>query len=459
LLVFSPANVSLPQNVGIDGRVFAFTLLLSLLTSFIFGLAPALQVSKSDLNETLKEGGRGNSGGSKQNRLRSLLVISEVALALVLLIASGLMIKSFMRLQNVNPGFNPENLITLEMELPQNKYGEKERQTAFQQQLVQRISEIPGVQSAGTVNNLPFSGNETNFGLTIEGRPVATANERPRAFYRNVSPNYFQAMGIPLRLGRFFIAGDNVSAPAVAIINETSARRFWPNEDPVGKRFKRGRPDSKNPWLTIVGIVGAVSHTALESASQPEVYLPFEQNAGPNLTLVARTRSDPRAFAGAVRREVSALDKDFPVSNIKFMNEILSSSVAQPRVYALLLGIFAGLALILAAIGIYGVMSYSVTQRTHEIGIRMALGAQRGDVLKLIIKQGMILALAGIIIGLIASFALTRILASQLFGVSATDHVTFAAISILLVIVTVIACYIPAARATKVSPIVAVRYE
>ncbi|MCU1267463.1 MAG: hypothetical protein JWM21_3781 [Acidobacteria bacterium] len=456
LVVFSPANISLPQNVGIDGRVLVFTLLLSLLTSFIFGLVPALQASKSDLNETLKEGGRGNSGGAKQNRLRSLLVITEVALALLLVIASGLMIKSFMRLQNVNPGFNPENLITLEIQLPQIKYGEKDRQTAFQKQLVQRISEIPGVQFAGTVNNLPFSGNETNYSITIEGRPVLEANDRPRAFFRNVSPNYFPAMGIPLKLGRIFIDNDNAAGPGVAIINETSARRFWPNEDPVGKRFKRGRPDSKNPWLTIVGIVAAVSHTALETASQPEVYLPFEQNPGADLTLVARTKSDPRAFAGAVRREVSALDKDFPVSNIKFMTEIVGSSVAQPRVYALLLGIFAGLALILAAIGIYGVMSYTVIQRTHEIGIRMALGAQRNDILRLIIKQGMTLALAGIIVGLIASLALTRILASQLFGVSSTDFVTFATISILLVIVTVIACYIPAARATKVNAMVAV---
>jgi predicted permease len=459
LVVFSPANVSLPQNVGIDGRVLGFTLLLSLLTSVIFGLAPALQASKSDLNETLKESGRGNSGGSKQNRLRSLLVISEVALALVLLIASGLMIKSFVRLQSVNPGFNPENLITLEMQLAPNRYADKTQQTAFQQQLVQRVSNIPGVQFVGTVNNLPFSGNETNFGMTIEGRPVIEANERPRAFFRNVSPNYFWAMGIPLRTGRIFADGDNATAPGVAIINETSARRFWPNEDPVGKRFKRGRPDSKNPWVTIIGIVGAVSHTALEAASQPEVYLPFEQNPEPNITLVARTKSDPKAFTGAVRREVSALDKDSPVSNIKFMTEILRGSVAQPRVYALLLGIFASLALVLAAIGIYGVMSYAVIQRTHEIGIRMALGAQRNDVLKLIIKQGMTLAIAGIILGLIASFALTRIMASQLFGVSTTDHVTFAAISMLLVIVTVVACYIPAVRATKVNPMVAVRYE
>ncbi|HAF16158.1 MAG TPA: ABC transporter permease [Blastocatellia bacterium] len=459
LVIFSPANVSIPDNIGIDWQVLAFTLLLSLFTSFIFGLAPALQASKLDLNETLKEGGRGNSGGSKQNRLRSLLVITEVALALVLLIASGLMIKSFLRLQNVNPGFNPENLITLEIQLPQNKYSDKNRQAVFQQQLVQRIAQVPGVQSAGTVDNLPFSGNESNVGLTIEGQPPLNAAERPRAFLRNVSPNYFESMGIPLRKGRTFADTDNGNAPGAAIVNETAARRLWPNEEPLGKRFKRGKADSQYPWVTVVGVVGAVSHTSLEVASQPEVYLPFQQNPELNLTLVARTRSDPKAFAGAVRREVSALDKDLPVSNIKFMDEIIGKSVAQPRVYALLLGIFAGLALILASIGIYGVMSYSVTQRTHEIGIRMALGARPRDVLKLIIKQGMVLGIAGIIIGLIVSFALTRVLASQLYGVSSTDPGTFAAISLLLMFVAVIACYIPALRATKVDPMIAVRYE
>lgn len=456
---FGPPNVQRPDSIGIDGTVLIFTLVLSVLTSFIFGLAPAWQASKSDLNETLKEGGRGNSGGAKQNRVRSLLVISEIALALVLLIASGLMIKSFVRLQNVNPGFNPENLITLELELPENKYADKERQAAFQKEIVQRIREIPGVQNTGAVNYLPFSGNELNSSLTIEGKPVPNVADRPRAFCRNISPNYFQAMGISLPQGRSFADGDNADAPAVAIVNETAARRSWANENPLGKRFKLGRPESKNPWVTIVGIVGGVSHRTLGVASQPEVYFPFQQNPGPILTLVVRTASDPKAFTAAVRREVSAIDKDLPVSNIKFMDEILAGSVAQPRVYALLLGIFAGLALVLASIGTYGVMSYSVTQRTHEIGIRMALGAQRSDVLKLIIKQGMTLALAGIIIGLIASFAVTRILASQLFGVSATDLVTFAAIPILLVIVTVIACYIPAVRATKVNPMIAVRYE
>lgn len=460
LIAFTPSSVPMPDHIGIDAPVLLFTLLLSVFTSFIFGLVPALQASKSDLNETLKEGGRGNSGGARQNRVRSLLVIAEVALALVLLIGAGLMIKSFVRLQNVNPGFNPENLITLELQLPQNKYGEKDRQAAFQQQVVQRLAEIPGVQAAGAVNYLPFSGTELNNSVTIEGKPpVANASERPRAFFRNISPNYFQAMGIPVRQGRPFADSDNKDAPAVVIINEAAARRFFPNEDPLGKRFKQGRAESKNPWVTVVGIVGGVSHTAIGVASQPEVYLPFQQNPDAAITLVARTKSDPRSLAATVRREVSALDKDLPVSNIKFMDEIVASTISQPRVYALLLGIFAGLALILAAIGIYGVISYSVTQRTHEIGIRMALGAQARDVLALIVKQGMALALVGIFLGLIVSLALTRVLASQLYGVSSTDPVTYTAISLLLMVVALIACYIPALRATKVDPMIAVRYE
>ena len=459
LVIFSPANVSIPDNIGIDWKVLLFTLLLSLVTSFIFGLAPALQASKLDLNETLKEGGRGNSGGARQNRLRSLLVIIEVALALVLLIGSGLMIKSFLRLQNVNPGFNAENLITLEMQLPENKYADRDRQAMFQQQLVQRVAQVPGVRSVGTVDNLPFSGNEFNAGLSIEGQTPANPADRPRAFLRNVSASYFEAMGIPLRRGRSFTETDNVGAPTVAIINETAARRFWPNEEALGKRLKRGRPDSQNPWVTVVGVVGAVSHTSLQVASQPELYLPFQQNPGLNLTLVARTSSDPKSFSGAVRREVSSLDKDLPVSNLKFMDEIIGKSVAQPRVYALLLGIFAGLALILASIGIYGVISYSVTQRTHEIGIRMALGARPMDVIRLIIMQGVLLGCIGIFIGLLVSLALTRVLASQLYGVTATDPLTFAGISLLLLLVAVIACSIPALRATKVSPMIALRNE
>jgi predicted permease len=455
----SPPSLARLKDVSLDWRVLAFTFAVSLLTSLLFGLAPALQATKTDLAESLKEGGRGNSASGRQNRLRALLVVSEVALALVLLIAAGLMLKSFVRLQNVNPGFNAENLLTLELQLPPAGYGEPPQQLTFQRRLVERVGAIPGVQRVATVDNLPFSGNEANHSVTMEGRPVANPSERPRAFWRSVSPDYFQTMGIPVRGGRAFADSDAAEAPAAAILNEAAARQFWPGEDPLGKRFKRGRPDSKNPWLTVVGVVAGVSHTSLEVGVQPEIYVPFLQNPGPTVTLLARTATDPRGLTAAVRREVSALDAGLPVSNIKYMDEIVAGSVAQPRLYTLLIGVFAGLALALAAIGIYGVMSYSVVQRTHELGVRLALGAQPRDILRLIVGQGMALALAAIVVGLAASFALTRLMKSMLYGVSASDPATFVGIPVLLALVTLVACYLPARRATKVDPLVALSRE
>jgi putative ABC transport system permease protein len=459
LSLITPPSLSRLNDVSIDGRVLVFTLVVSLLTSVVFGLAPALQASKTDLNEMLKEGGRSNAGSGRQNRLRSLLVITEVALALVLLIGSGLMLKSFLRLQGVNPGLNPENLIALELQLPENGYGEKHQQLALQQQLVQRVGAIPGVQHAATVDFLPFSGNEYNGSFTIEGRPAVNISERPRGFYRSISADYFPTMGVPLHKGRAFTDSDNADAPGVVIINETAARQFWPDQDPIGQRLKRGKPESKNPWLTVVGIVGGVSHTALGVSAQPELYVSCLQNPSPSVTLVARTASDPKSVIPQVRRDVATLDKNLPVSNIRLMNELLASTVAQPRLYTMLIGVFAGLALLLAAIGIYGVMSYAVTQRTHEIGIRMALGAQPRDVLTMIVKQGLLLTLAAIGIGLLASFALTRVLASLLYGVSTTDPLTFIGIPLLLAAVTMLACYLPARKATKVNPLIAMRYE
>jgi predicted permease len=459
LAAWSPPNLARLKDVSIDWRVLIFTLVVSLLTSLVFGLAPALQATKTDLAESLKEGGRGNSASGRQNRLRALLVISEVALALVLLISAGLMLKSFVRLQNVNPGFNAENLLTLELQLPATGYGEPAQQLAFQQRLVERVGAIPGVQRVATVDNLPFSGNETNNSITIEGRPIANPNERPRAFFRTVSPDYFMTMGVPIRGGRAFADSDVAEAPGAAILNEAAARQFWPGEDPLGKRFKKGRPESKNPWLTVVGVFGGVSHTSLEVGIQPEIYTPVQQSPGPAVSLVARTASDPRGLTAAVRREVSALDAGLPVSNVRYMDEIISGSVAQPRLYTLLIGTFAGLALALAAIGTYGVMSYTVVQRTHELGVRLALGAQRHDIIRLIVWQGMTLALAAIVVGLAASFALTRLMESMLYGVSASDPATFVGIPLLLAFVTLVACYLPARRATKVNPLVAMSRE
>jgi putative ABC transport system permease protein len=459
LTAFGSTNIPRLNEIDLDARVLIFALLTSLVTAMIFGLAPALYASKLELTEALKEGGRSASGGARRNRLRNLLVVSEVALALVLSVAAGLMMRSFLRLQNVNPGFNAKGLVTLEIQLPEVRYQEKGSQAAFQQQLLQRIASLPGAQAVATVNNVPFSGNEFNSSLTIEGRPIPPPTERPRAFYRTISPGYFQTMGIPLRQGRAFTDRDNAEAPGVAIINEAAARRFWGNEDPLGKRIKQGRPESQNPWVSIVGVIASTSHTALDVGAQPEIYLPYLQNVSPSFALVARGSSDVGAFAAAVRREVSEADRDLPVSNLKPMEALIANSVALPRLYTLLLSIFAAVALILAAVGIYGVMSYSVSQRTQEIGVRMALGAQQRDIYKLVLGQSMLLIAVGLAAGLILSLILTRALSSLLYEVSATDPITFAIITVVLVGVALLASYLPARRAARVHPMVALRQE
>jgi putative ABC transport system permease protein len=458
LIAFVSVTTKL-KDFGFDAKVLLFTLLLALLTSLVFGLAPALDALKPNLNEALKEGGRGSGGSSSRNRLRNFLVIMEVALAVVLVTASGLMFRSFLRLQSVNPGFNPQNLITLEIQLPEARYQTEQQQTAFQHQLLERITSIAGVQSAGAVDNLPFSGNAVNSSFMIEGRPVPAATERPRAFYSAISSNYFQAMGIPFHRGNQFTDRDTANVPGVTIINETAARKYWPGEDPIGKRIKRGRPESKNPWLTIVGIVQSANQVSLREESRPEIYVPYLQNPSRSFTLVARTASDPRNLTGAIREEVWATDKDLPVSSMKLMEDILSDSAAQPRFYMILLSIFAALALILAAVGVYGVMAYAVTLRTRDIGIRIALGARPRDIFKHVLGQALLLALIGLAIGLLLGVASTRVMSSLLYGVSPTDPLTLSATSFLLLAVALLASYIPARRATKVDPMVALRYE
>jgi putative ABC transport system permease protein len=385
-------------------------------------------------------------------------VISEVALALVLLIASGLMLKSLLRLQSVNPGFAADNLITLELALPQTRYADKFQQIAFQKRLLERVSSIPGVQSVGTVDNLPFSGNESNSSFMVEGRPVPDPAQRPRAFYRVISSDYTRSMGIPVRQGRGFTDTDNLDSGSVVIINETAAKRFWPSEDPIGKRIKKGRPESKNPWRTVVGVIGSVSHTALNIEPQPEIYEPYLQSPGLAITLVARAASAGNMF-GVLRTEVLAIDKDLPVSGIMLMTDRISNSVAQPRLYTLLLAVFGAVALVLAGVGVYGVISYSVTQRTNEMGLRMALGAQRADILRLIVGHAMLLVTIGLLAGLGLTLALLRLMSSLLYGVTATDPVTFLIVSIFLLLIGLVASILPAHRATKVSPMVALRSE
>ena len=459
LIAFVTVSMPRLKDFGFDSKVLLFTLAISLITSLLFGLAPAIDASKPNLNEALKEGGRSSSGSSARNKMRSVLVIAEVALAVVLVTASGLMFRSFVHLQRVNPGFNPENVLTLEIELPEATYRADQQQRVFQQQLLQRIRAVPGVRYASTADNVPFSGNAFNSSFMIEGRPIPAVTERPRAFYRVISPDYFSTMGIPFVRGHQFTDRDSADAQGVAIINDAAARKYWPGEDPLGKRVKRGRPESKNPWLTIVGLVGSANQASLREETQPEIYVPYLQNTSRTFTLVARTNSDPRMLAGAIRKEVWAADKDLPISSMKLMEELISTSVAQPRFYLILLSVFAGLALVLAAVGVYGVMSYSVTLRTRDIGIRMALGATPIDIFKQVVGQALLLALIGLGVGIALAILSTRVMSSLLYGVSTMDPMTLASTSLALLVVALLAGYLPARRATKVDPIVTLRYE
>jgi predicted permease len=457
---FIPESISQVKAVTLDGRVLVFTLLVSLLTGLIFGLAPATQASNFNLNETLKEGGRDSAAGSRGNRLRGLLVITEVAVSLLLLIGAGLLINSFLRLRHVEPGFRTDNLLTMKVVLPKLKYPNQARRSAFYTDLLHRVEALPGVKSAAVTTNLPLyrQGNSTS--ITIEGRPDPAPGQEPIVVTRVISPHYFQTMSIQLSQGRDFSEQDRADSPAVLVISETMARKFWPGEDPVGKRISVGKPESADDWITIVGVVKDVRQFELTAAPKPQMYLSYEQASffEPN-DLVVRTEVAPLSLAATVRKTVWEVDKDQPVSDIRTMEDILSESMARQRFSMLLLGIFAAVALVLAAVGIYGVMSYSVAQRTREIGLRMALGAQRSDVLKLVVGEGLKLVLIGVVFGLIAAFILTRVMASLLFGVSATDPTTFVAISLVLISVAVLASYIPARRATRVDPMIALRYE
>jgi predicted permease len=455
-----PDNMPRAAEIGIDLRAFGFTLAISLLTGIIFGLIPALQGSRTDLNETLKEGVRSSGGGSR-NRLGGVLVVTEVALSLLLLVGAGLMLRSFIRLMSVDPGFDPQNVLTMAISVPGSKYQGPQRE-AFFQQLFERAGALPGVRSVGSVfPQLGLGG--ANTGVGIEGRPLASQDKPRISELRFVSPDYFKAMKIQLLKGRVFTGADGINTKPVIIINEAMARRYWPNEDPIGKRasstddnFWRSPPH----WREIVGVVEDARYTALEMEARAQVYLPFAQYpAFTDRTMVVRTDGDPLSILAAVRSEVQAIDKDQPISHIRTMEDMVAGSVSQRRFNMSLLVILAGVALIMAAVGIYGVISYSVEQRTHEIGLRVALGAQSGDVLKLVVKRGMALTLIGVALGLGASFALTRLIESLLFGVSATDAVTFVLMPLLLVAVALLACYLPARRATKVDPLVALRYQ
>ncbi len=455
---FAPASIPRIHEVGLDSWVLIFTLLVSIITGFVFGLVPALQVSKTDLNESLKEGARGATSGARGTRFRSLLVVSEIALSLVLLIGAGLLLRSFIVLQAVEPGFEPRHVLTMRIAPSGENYREADQQRAFYEKIIERIKTLPGVQSVGAINTLPLGKGAVN-GYVIEGRPLLTPDKMPGANRRNISSDYFRAMNIPLLKGRTLTERDNADAPGVVIINESLARRDFAGENPVGKRLGFGWRNGQPVWLEIVGVVGDVRSIELNTEPTAEAYTPYLQNAVPEMSFVIRTAGDPTNLAPAVRHEVRLIDQNQPVSNVKTMERVVFEAVMQPRFNTLLLGIFAAVALLLAAAGIYGVMAYSVTMRTHEIGVRMALGARPWDVLKLVMGQGARLTLAGLLVGLLGAFAATRVLASVLFGISPTDPLVFIGVGLLLTGVALAATYIPARRAMKLNPLIALRYE
>ena len=458
IVALSPSDLVNLDRVSINLPVLGFTLLVSLLTGILFGLAPAFEATRLNLSESLKDGDKGGSGGTRSRRLRSVFVIAEVALALVLLASAGLMLKSFLRLQTVNPGFETERLLTMRVVLPGRKYPEEYQRTAFFRQAVERISHLPGVRSASAVSFLPFAGLGSATRFMIEGRPAPKPGDSPTTDVRVIDANYFRTMSIPLLRGRGFTEQEATEKRGVIVINETLARKYFADEDPIGKRITVNMSDKPTPSL-IIGVVGDIKHVSLDSEDKAMVYWTHPELAHSSMTIVVRTEGEPLSLAPAAQREIQAIDPDQPVADVRTMEQLIATSVARARFNALLLALFAALALILASVGIYGVMAYAVVQRTREIGIRIALGAQSRDVLKMIVGQGMMLTLIGVGLGLVGAFALTRLMSSLLFGVSATDPLTFAVVSFLLSAVAFLACYIPARRATRVDPMVALRYE
>ncbi len=461
LLALNPIPIPSYNKIGVDMTVLAFTLVASVVTGVVFGLAPAWQSLRVDLNSALKEGGRGAVAESGQRRLSSLLVITEMAMAMVLLIGAGLLLRSFAHLLDVKPGFTTENLLTMQIGLPNVAYQEPQKRAAFMQQLETSLRGAPEVASVGFVTRLPLMSTLNNITsyMAIEGREVP-AGERPEIDFRRASTGYFQTMGIPLLSGRLVTEQDVTNGSRFVLINEAMAKRFWPGEDPVGKRISTMVSSGQQiPWQTIVGVVGNVRHLGLDVEPRPEIY--YHTNTSPPFgpVVVIRTTSDPTRLISIARAKVRELDRDVPISNVNTMEQLVAQSVAQRRFGMFLLGTFALLALLLAGIGIYGVVSYSVTQRTQEIGVRMALGASATDVLKMVLRNGMSLALIGVGLGLVGAFGLTRLMSRLLFEVTPTDVTTFALVSIGLISVALLACYLPARRAMKVDPLEALRYE
>ncbi len=461
LKIVASKNVPRLSQAGIDGRVLLFTAAIALLTGILFGLAPALRSASPDLHESLKEGGRTGAAGARHQHTRSLLVISEVSLTLVLLAGGVLMMKSLARLLRVNPGFDPHHVLTMQIALPAPRYSSDAQVVDFYQSVLGRVKRLPGIEAAGAVNVLPMSGEVDSGSFQIEGRPQTAATIQPHADVRGVMPGFFRAMRVPLREGRTFTAADSMKAPKVAIVDDVLARVYWPKQNPIGQRimYPTGPGGSGGPLYRVVGIVANVRNRGFSAPRKGVLYFPETQSTSRNMALVIRTGSHPQAMANEVRRAVASVDSQQPVYDIKTMHQYISEWVSDRTLDVFLLSLFGGLALVLAAVGIYGVISYDVTRRTQEIGVRMALGAERIDVLKLVVWKGMELALAGVAIGIAGALGLTRLISSLLYGVKPADPSTFVAVSLALVAVASLACYIPARRATRIDPMAALRHE
>ena len=462
-----PSEIPRASQVGIDGTALAFTLVVSLLTGVIFGLAPAIQVSRSALSESLKEGSRGSTGSRRGHLVRSALVVSEVALSLILLVGAGLLIRSFVLLMSEDIGFNPSRVLSMLLWLPETRYNSNQPIVNFYEQLIARVEALPGVKTASGVNFLPLSGYRGYCDFDIGGRPIQPSGEQFTAQYRVTDWRYVRTMQIPLKKGRDFTSADGPTSQRVVLINESLARRYWPNEDPVGKQIRPQFTASRTPiqpqpsdaWATIVGVVADGREWQWDESNVAELYVPFAQIPSHIMRIVIRSDGDSSQLAPAVRQIVASLDQNQPVTEVRSMDDFLAAAVSQRRMNMLLLGFFAAVATLLAAIGIYGVMGYAVSQRSHEIGIRMALGAEPGDVLRMVVGDGMRLAGIGLILGVAGSFLAMRYVQSQLYGVKATDPLTLVGVAAGVALVSVAACYFPARRATRVDPLVALRHE
>ena len=461
LLALVPIDVFLPRSetIGVDVTVLGFALVLSLLTGTVFGLVPALEGSRFDVNQALREGGRNVGGGARRRRFRAGLVVAEIALALLLLVGAGLFIRSLIGLQRVEPGLDPEGVFTARVVLPggSRAYDEDPHRVAFFEELLERLRSLPGVVSASAIQWLPLSGQSSATDFKIEGLPEPPPGEWPVTAIRVISPDYFRTVRTPLLKGRTFTERDNADAPAVAVVNKTLADRFWPGDDPIGKRLAYSGDDLVS--VEVIGVVGDVRHDGLDADHAPATFRPHAQMPARFMNLVVRTTADPATLAPVIRSEVQAIDRDQPIAEVRTLENIVARSIGQPRFNTLLLGQFAALALLLAAVGIYGVMSDFVVQRTNEIGIRMALGARAADVLTMVLRKGLALVILGLGIGLAGAFALTRLLESLLFGVTAADLATYVGVALLLSLVAVVAILLPALRATRVDPLTALHYE